>query len=94
VLHLSDDEVIEVVLGQLERHLGIDIAPLEQRITHWPGAFAQYRPHHARWVDAVERALPDGLLVGGASYRGIGIPACIRQGRELALRATNSTSGL
>jgi oxygen-dependent protoporphyrinogen oxidase len=94
VLHLSDDEVIEVVLGQLERHLGIDIAPLEQRITRWPGAFAHYRPHHARWVDAVERALPDGLLVGGASYRGIGIPACIRQGRELALRATNSTSGL
>ena len=87
VLHLSDDEVIDHVLTDMRLHLGVDFAPLEVRISRWPGAFAQYRPHHARWVDAVEERLPAGVFVAGASYRGIGVPACIRQGRTIAERS-------
>ena len=94
VLHLSDDEILQITLAEVGRHLGIDIAPLETRVTRWPGAFAQYRPHHADWVDAVERSLPAGLFVGGASYRGIGVPACVRQGRNIADRASKFVSTL
>ena len=36
---------------------------------------------------AVEAALPPGLFVTGSSYRGIGIPACVRQGRASGRRA-------
>ncbi|MDX2379985.1 MAG: protoporphyrinogen oxidase [Acidimicrobiia bacterium] len=88
VLHLSDEEILETTLTEIAQHLGIEAVPLETRITRWPGAFAQYRPHHAAWVGAVERALPVGVYVGGASYRGIGIPACVRQGNEMAGRAS------
>lgn len=94
VLHLADDEILEITLAEVGRHLGIDFAPLETRITRWPGAFAQYRPHHAEWADAVERSLPAGLFVGGASYRGIGIPACVRQGRNIADRASKFVAAL
>ncbi len=94
VLHLSDDEIVEHVLGDLELHLGVRFSPREIRITRWAGAFAQYRPHHARWVDAVEDALPDGLFVAGAGYRGIGVPACIRQGRTIGERAVNHVHSL
>jgi oxygen-dependent protoporphyrinogen oxidase len=94
VLHLSDDEILQITLAEVGRHLEIDIAPLETRITRWPGAFAQYRPHHADWVDAVERSLPAGLFVGGASYRGIGVPACVRQGRNIADRASKYVAAL
>lgn len=89
VLQLGDDEVVERVLDDLEIHLGVRFSPLDIRISRWPGAFAQYRPHHARWVDAVEACLPTGLFVAGAGYRGIGIPACIRQGRTIGARAAN-----
>ncbi len=94
VLQFSDDEVLEHVLDDLERHLGVRFDPLEIRITRWPGAFAQYRPHHRRWVDAIEESLPDGLFVAGAGYRGIGVPACVRQGRTMGERAAKHVRSL
>ncbi|HSL73670.1 MAG TPA: protoporphyrinogen oxidase [Ilumatobacteraceae bacterium] len=80
VLHLSDDEVLEAVLTDLALHIGVTVTPSAVRITRWQGAFAQYRPHHHRWVGEVERSLPAGVFVAGAGFRGIGIPACIRGG--------------
>jgi protoporphyrinogen/coproporphyrinogen III oxidase len=88
VLHLSDDEVLDAVLADLRVHLEVDFTPLEVRITRWPGAFAQYRPHHPSWVAAVERALPPGMFVTGAGFRGIGIPACVRSGSGVARLAS------
>ncbi len=87
VMHLSDEEAVAAVLADLEHHLGVAFAPIETRITRWPGAFAQYRPHHPDWVAAVDNALPDGLFVTGAGFRGIGIPACVRSGTTIARRA-------
>jgi oxygen-dependent protoporphyrinogen oxidase len=87
VMHLTDDEALAVVLADLEHHLGVGFEPIETRITRWPGAFAQYRPHHPDWVAAIDRALPDGLFVTGAGFRGIGIPACVRSGSAVARRA-------
>ena len=56
------------------------------------GGFPQYRPHHAE-VAAPESsaALPDGLFVTGASYDGIGIPACIADARATAGRWPRSS---
>ena len=88
VMHLDDDEVLRVVLDDLEHHLGIRFEPSEIRITRWPAAFAQYRPHHSEWVDAVEAALPSGIFVTGAGFRGIGIPACVRAANSVAARAS------
>jgi oxygen-dependent protoporphyrinogen oxidase len=89
VLHLTDTEVLDAVLTDLGTHLGVNFSPLDIRITRWPGAFAQYRPHHAAWVDSIESALPSGLFITGAGYRGIGIPACVRDGRKIGARANN-----
>ena len=88
VMHLTDDEVLHVVLDDLEHHLGVLFTPDEVRITRWPAAFALYRPHHAAWVDDVEAALPSGVFVTGAGFRGIGIPACIRAATSIAARAS------
>jgi oxygen-dependent protoporphyrinogen oxidase len=88
VMHLDDDEVLRVVLDDLDHHLGVRFVPDEIRITRWPAAFAQYRPHHAAWVDAVEAALPAGVFVTGAGFRGIGIPACVRAASSVAARAS------
>lgn len=94
VMHLDDDEILRVVLDDLDHHLGVMFAPDEVRITRWPSAFAQYRPHHARWVDDVEAALPAGLFVTGAGFRGIGIPACVRAATSIATRASSAARHL
>jgi protoporphyrinogen/coproporphyrinogen III oxidase len=80
--HLDDDQVLAAVYTEVGRHLGFDLHPTSARITRWPAAFPQYRPHHHDWVAAVDHALPRGLVVAGASYGGIGIPACIRQAEQ------------
>lgn len=94
VMHLDDKDIRAAVLDDLERHLDVRFRPLEMRITRWPGAFAQYRPHHRAWVAEVEHSLPSGVFVTGASYRGIGVPACIRDGIAVAGRAASLARGL
>lgn len=83
VLHLSDEDIVARVLDDLHLHLGVRFTPQEVRVSRWPGAFAQYRPHHRGWVDDIEATLPPGAFLAGASYRGIGVPACIRNGRTI-----------
>lgn len=93
-LERTDDDLVAAVLDDLREHLGTSFTPMETRVSRWPGAFAQYRPHHHRWVDAVEAALPNGVFVAGSSYRGIGVPACIRDGRASARRSVRTLEGL
>jgi oxygen-dependent protoporphyrinogen oxidase len=83
-LHLSDDDLRAEAGIELSAHLGIDAEPLAVRVSRWPNAFPQYRPHHGAAIAAAERALPPGIALAGASYHGIGIPACIRSGQLAA----------
>jgi oxygen-dependent protoporphyrinogen oxidase len=84
VLHHDDDTLVDRALDDLATHLGVRFSPREVRVSRWPGAFAQYRPHHRRWVESVRAALPEGVAVAGSSFDGIGIPACVRSGRTIA----------
>ncbi len=84
VLHLSDDELLADLVDELNVHLGIDLQPAEVRVSRWPNAFPQYRPHRGASVAAAEGLLPAGIALAGASYHGIGIPACIRSGQLAA----------
>ena len=81
---LDDDAVVRHAVDELGRHTGVDVQPTAVRISRWPGAFPQYRPHHRDWLARVDAARPAGLVLTGASYDGIGIPACIDQGRRAA----------
>jgi oxygen-dependent protoporphyrinogen oxidase len=94
VLHLTDDEIVNRTLDDLHRQLGVRFGPLQVMITRWPGAFAQYRPHHRAWVESVRDGLAPGIFVAGSSYDGIGIPACVRSGRTVADRVVARTHGL
>jgi oxygen-dependent protoporphyrinogen oxidase len=67
--------------------LGIDIQPTHVRLTRWVESFPQYRPGHSERIDWLERSLgavAPGVTVAGASYRGIGIPACIASAQRAA----------
>ncbi len=90
VQHLSDDEVLLGVLADLKRHTGVAFTPLEVRISRWDNAFPQYRPGHFSRLAAIEESLAataPGLILAGASHRGIGIPACVQQARAASAAA-------
>jgi oxygen-dependent protoporphyrinogen oxidase len=83
----SDDALLTAAISEVGGHLGLTLRPTAHRITHWPLAFPQYRPGHAARVTAIDDVLlrdAPAVLLAGASYRGIGIPACIGQGNRAA----------
>ena len=84
VLHLSDEALRDAALAEMRLHLDVELRPTDVRISRWPGAFPQYRPHHHRLVEQIEAQLPPSIALAGASYHGIGIPACVRSGARAA----------
>ena len=84
VLHLSDDTLLTAAVEEVSNHIGHQLRPTVTRLTRWTGAFPQYRPHHAGHVADIERRLPAGIAVAGASFHGIGVPACINSGQKAA----------
>jgi oxygen-dependent protoporphyrinogen oxidase len=86
VMHLDDDALVAAAVGEVSDHVGAHLHPTDVRLTRWQRAFPQYRPHHHRDVAALEAMLPASIALAGASYHGIGIPACVRSGEEAARR--------
>jgi oxygen-dependent protoporphyrinogen oxidase len=84
----DDDRLTAAARSDLARLMGIEATPVFAHVARWPQAMPQYLPGHLDRLDAIEvglRAL-SGVAVAGAGYRGIGIPDCIRQGTEAAVR--------
>lgn len=87
-LALGDDDLTRVVLSDLADTMALRGAPAVVRISRWPGSFPQYRPGHLDRVGAIEADLAGAprIAIAGAALRGLGVPACIRQGRAAAGR--------
>ena len=86
-LALDDDALVDRVLVDLRATMALCGTPAEVRVSRWSGSFPQYRPGHLDRVDAIEAdlgAVSPGIVVAGAALRGLGIPACIRQGAAAA----------
>ena len=85
-----------IVLRDLERTMALRGRPREVRVSEWPESLPQYRPGHLERVDALDAELAataPTLAVAGAALRGLGVPACIRQGRAAAVRVLAALDG-
>jgi oxygen-dependent protoporphyrinogen oxidase len=85
--HLADPELVAAVMADLATTMGVTGDPVARRVSRWEDSLPQFRPGHlARvkaWRDEVAAEAP-GLVLAGAAYDGLGIPACVRQGRRAA----------
>ena len=84
----ADGELVETVRVELEQMIGPIGEPRQVLVTRFPDAFPQYGVGHVSRVSAIEAAadrLP-GLALAGATYHGVGVPACIGSGRRAARR--------
>ncbi len=92
VLQLTDEEILRIVQDELRQILGISVTPHFSRIYRWKAAMAQYGVGHLERLQRIERLcrqLP-GLALAGNAYRGIGVPDCVRSGKEAAQQAMSA----
>ncbi|MEO7837069.1 MAG: protoporphyrinogen oxidase [Acidimicrobiales bacterium] len=86
-MRMDDARLVSRLHRELAEALRLRRPPLESCVRRWPDAFPQYGTGHFGRVAKIEAALArdaPGVLVAGAAYRGVGIPACIAQGRAAA----------
>lgn len=81
---LDDAALVERACSELREAMGLRGEPAEAIVTRWDGAIPQYAPGHFDRVDRIAEALRGvpPLELAGAAYRGVGVPACIAQGRS------------
>jgi oxygen-dependent protoporphyrinogen oxidase len=87
---MPEEELVSVVRSELQALLGLTATPVGYRLARWPHSYPQAAVGHLDLVAKIERALPAGLYVTGASYAGLAVPDCVKQGRETALNLLKS----
>jgi protoporphyrinogen/coproporphyrinogen III oxidase len=89
-LALSDAEAVAIVRREFGEILGINNGihsqPVFTRVFRWPRSMPQYEVGHLERVARIEhlRKSTPGIYLIGNAYRGVGVPDCIREGRDAA----------
>lgn len=93
VVSFDDARILSGVRADLSRILGADPEPAAGRVYRWPASNPQYNVGHQALLARLEEGLSayPGLLLAGSSYRGVGIPDCVRSGSEAARRVLESS---
>ncbi|WP_430493811.1 protoporphyrinogen oxidase [Rossellomorea marisflavi] len=85
---LTQDELLLIALRDIEATIGIKgKQPILQEVTDWSGLMPNYNMEHAQSVRQLETNLAvefPGVMLAGASYYGVGIGACIQNGKKTA----------
>jgi oxygen-dependent protoporphyrinogen oxidase len=85
-LREDDESLVGAVREELARLMGVTAEPIFARVARWPRSMAQYTVGHLARLEEIRTrlaALP-GLHLAGNAYTGIGVPDCVRTGREAA----------
>ncbi|MDF9826721.1 oxygen-dependent protoporphyrinogen oxidase [Ereboglobus sp. PH5-10] len=83
---LGEQQLVDLVSPPLGKLLGIQGAPVFQKLTTHQRAIPQYNVGHEKYlslIDEFERAHP-GLVVAGNVRDGIAVPACVASGVKRA----------
>jgi oxygen-dependent protoporphyrinogen oxidase len=91
----GDQEMLSLVKEELSSIMGINSPPEKSWIYRWPQGMPQYVMGHLDRLEAIDAITKEqkGLYLAGAGYRGIGIPDCINQGRQAAVKAWEEIKG-
>jgi oxygen-dependent protoporphyrinogen oxidase len=87
----SDEALVETVRRELGEILGArtfsaDVEPEHAQVSRWRRAMAQYAVGHKGRMQRIAARVVElpGLRLVGNAYDGIGVPDCIRLGRQAA----------
>ncbi|MBV6271363.1 protoporphyrinogen oxidase [Alcaligenaceae bacterium CGII-47] len=87
IVNADDHLIVQTVLHDLKRVMAINDAPEFHVVTRWRNAMPRYAVGHlvhmAKLTESVATRFP-GVVLAGASYGGIGLSECVRQGEDAA----------
>lgn len=92
---LPDEQLIALVRGDLKELMNITAEPLFAEITRLPHSMPQYPVGHVEETAKLRKELSSRLpsvYITGAAFDGVGLPDCIRQGKELAQQMASHLS--
>ncbi len=84
---LSEEELVQVALSDIQKSLAIEAQPSTIEVTKWEGLMPNYHMGHKAAVNALEAKMAaqvPNVHLAGSSYYGVGIGACIENGKNTA----------
>ncbi len=87
LIKLSEEELLEVALHDIEISLGITGKPMTYDVTKWHDVMPNYHIRHHQIVESLEEKMAThypNVILAGCSYYGVGIPDCIANGEKTA----------
>lgn len=85
--NLTEEALTATALKDISKSLGIDRTPVSVEVTNWSGLMPNYHLQHSQVVEALQHSIQrryPNVLLAGASYFGVGIGACIKNGKQTA----------
>ncbi|MEI4771466.1 protoporphyrinogen oxidase [Psychrobacillus sp. FJAT-51614] len=85
--HMSEEELVEVALQDIDKSLKLNGKPKVVEVTKWNEQMPNYHLEHGEAIKSLNQKLESMLpnvLLAGCSYYGVGIGACIKNGKETA----------
>ncbi|HEY9312350.1 protoporphyrinogen oxidase [Williamsia sp.] len=91
VSDIGDDQLIDWATSDLSTVVGIwggrgALASIDAVVQRWPAGLPRYGTGHADLLADLESGRPRGLVLAGATYDGVGVPACIGRADRAARR--------
>ena len=92
ILGEDDPAVVRIARQELRRIMRVTGTPVFHHIARWPRSMAQYTVGHQQRLEQIQQLVANhpGLHLAGNAYHGIGIPDCVKMGREAAARIAES----
>jgi len=84
---LPDGELLDLVRKNLLQTMGLTAIPTFQTIFRWKKAIPLYTVGHLERLEEAEKKLPNGIVLTGNAYRGVGINDCVRDAEAAAKMA-------
>ena len=90
----DDKQIAKLATDELSLFLSIKGQPVFQKVVRWNQSMPQYHLGHLKKMDLLDSQVESirGLEVAGKSYRGVGIPACIKSAESAAERIASFLS--
>lgn len=88
----GDEALIDNVRQDLQRIMGVRADPFFHTISRWPRSMAQFTVGHQQRIAELEqrKARVPGLYLIGNGYQGVGLPDCVKMGKEAALKIVSN----
>ncbi|MGM0863204.1 MAG: protoporphyrinogen oxidase [Bacillota bacterium] len=83
----SEAELVRTALEDIRKSVGINGDPVSVEVTNWKDLMPNYHLEHSQSVQSLDENLATELprvKLAGASYFGVGIGACVQNGKKTA----------